>query len=81
MRNFTFFLLNKVKIESHLFALKTSLQVAEMIKFYSMFRKVISDLSALFSWQAYEKTYEAFFLSLRLLMTEKCRATYKSSIE
>lgn len=32
MRNFTFVLPNKVKIESLLFALKASLQVAEIIK-------------------------------------------------
>lgn len=47
-----------------------------------MFRKEVSELIGLFSWQAYEKTYKAFFLSLVTINDcEKCTATYKISIE
>lgn len=83
MRNFTFVLLNKVKIESLLFALKTSLQVAGIIKLslmYSTFWKGRSDLTGLFSWQVHGKTCRAFLLSLLAVDDcEKCR--YKTSTE
>lgn len=47
-----------------------------------MFRKGISDLISLFSWQAYGKKDKAFFLSLVTINDcEECTAMYKISME
>lgn len=83
MRNFTFVLPNKVKIESLLFALKASLQVAEIIKLsliWFAFWKGRSDLTGLFSCQVHGKTCRALLQSLMAVNDcEKC--TYKTSPE